>query len=297
MHSKSASDPSLFIIELNWYLELHEFTLVVDYIATHRPDAKILFGGLFATLMHRRIFQELPVHYHIKGDNELPMRLLLEGTPPREVPNLVGLERTAAQQQAETHGLLLRVNKERYDSEIPVSHVYSQTPPPGASAPGGSEIVVVVSLGPKPVTMPSVEGFPAAVNTNKAAVQSRTSRRKGHTTHIGLLFDDPRLILCIDVPSLAGRRRGHRNTRGSKFGDRALLASVVHTPRIDVHLENTQVFALGHKLGAAGSNLICANVLFRLLDVGETATKKIAAKQENDDNDDQNADHRSARLP
>jgi hypothetical protein len=75
----------------------------------------------------------------------------------------VGLELSAAQQRAREHGLELRVNKERHDLDIPASHIYSQTPPPGAQAPAASEIVVVLSLGPEPVTVPNVAGFPVAV--------------------------------------------------------------------------------------------------------------------------------------
>jgi serine/threonine-protein kinase len=80
-----------------------------------------------------------------------------------QVPNLLGLELETAKLRASEMGLELRVNKDRYDSEIPAMHIYSQTPPPDAQALAGSEVVVVVSLGPEPVVMPSVTGFPAGV--------------------------------------------------------------------------------------------------------------------------------------
>jgi hypothetical protein len=83
--------------------------------------------------------------------------------PLLQVPNVVGLELAAAQERAREHGLSLVVNRQRYDPTIPASHIYSQTPPPGAQAPASSEIAVVVSLGPEPVTVPNVAGFPAAV--------------------------------------------------------------------------------------------------------------------------------------
>lgn len=79
-----------FIIELNWYLELYEFELLVDFIKARRPNARILFGGLFAALMHRQIFEHYPVDYFIRGDNELPIRLFLDGEEPRSIPNMVG---------------------------------------------------------------------------------------------------------------------------------------------------------------------------------------------------------------
>jgi len=35
-----------FIVELNWFVELHEFTLIVEFIKKHNPDSVIMFGGL-----------------------------------------------------------------------------------------------------------------------------------------------------------------------------------------------------------------------------------------------------------
>lgn len=80
-----------------------------------------------------------------------------------QVPDLVGLELSAAQERAREYGLALIVNKQRHDLAVPASHIYSQTPPPGAQAPAASEITVVLSLGPEPVTIPNVTGFPVAV--------------------------------------------------------------------------------------------------------------------------------------
>jgi hypothetical protein len=77
-----------------------------------------------------------------------------------QVPNLLGLELETAKQRAAEMGLELRVNKDRYDGEVPAQHIYSQIPAPDAQALAGSEIVVVVSLGPEPIDMPSVTGFP-----------------------------------------------------------------------------------------------------------------------------------------
>jgi serine/threonine-protein kinase len=83
--------------------------------------------------------------------------------PLVQVPNLVGMDEAAAQRRAREHGLELHVNKQDHYPAVPASHIYSQTPPPGAQAPAGSAISVVISLGPEPVTVPNVTGFPAAV--------------------------------------------------------------------------------------------------------------------------------------
>lgn len=79
-----------FFIELNWFTQLEEFLLVVRYVRRHNPSAKIVFGGLFATLEYREIFSIAEVDYFVKGDNEVPLDLYLSGTDPRTIPNLIG---------------------------------------------------------------------------------------------------------------------------------------------------------------------------------------------------------------
>jgi hypothetical protein len=84
-------------------------------------------------------------------------------TPLITVPSLVGLELATAEQQAKDLNLRLQVTGEEYAREIPAMHIHSQTPAAGTRAPADSEIRVVVSLGPQPITMPDVVGFPASV--------------------------------------------------------------------------------------------------------------------------------------
>jgi hypothetical protein len=79
-----------FIVELNWFLQLAGFFRVVDTIRQHNPGAKILFGGLHAALQYREIFARTQVDYFIKGDNELPIKMLLDDAPIPSIPNLVG---------------------------------------------------------------------------------------------------------------------------------------------------------------------------------------------------------------
>jgi hypothetical protein len=79
----------LFIVELNWFIQLYEFTLVVNAIKRVKPNAGILFGGLYSAIKYEELFKRLPVDYCIQGDNELPIDLLLRGCPEKEVPNLV----------------------------------------------------------------------------------------------------------------------------------------------------------------------------------------------------------------
>lgn len=79
-----------FIVELNWFIELYEFQLITRFIKRYNPRAEILFGGLYSQLKYREIFQYAPVDYFIKGDNEVPLKLFLDGADPRTIPNLVG---------------------------------------------------------------------------------------------------------------------------------------------------------------------------------------------------------------
>jgi hypothetical protein len=79
-----------FIVELNWFIELHEFGLLVDFIRRHNPSATILFGGMYAGMHYPELMRRYAVDCFIQGDNELPIRRYLEGAPLRDIPNCVG---------------------------------------------------------------------------------------------------------------------------------------------------------------------------------------------------------------
>lgn len=79
-----------FIIELNWFIELYEFKLLVEYIKKKNKNAKILYGGLYAALKYKEIFAQYDVDYFIRGDNELPMAMFLDEVSPANIPNFVG---------------------------------------------------------------------------------------------------------------------------------------------------------------------------------------------------------------
>jgi len=79
-----------FVVELSWFIELHEFGLIVDFIRAHNPAAEILFGGMYAGIVYPEIFRRYRVDYFIRGDNELPLRLFVEGEAAERIPNLTG---------------------------------------------------------------------------------------------------------------------------------------------------------------------------------------------------------------
>lgn len=82
----------LFILELNWFIELAEFELLANYIKDVNPSAQILFGGLYAAIKYREIFEQYDVDFYIKGDNEVPVQMLLDGVEPEKIPNMMGLD-------------------------------------------------------------------------------------------------------------------------------------------------------------------------------------------------------------
>ncbi len=79
-----------FIVELNWFIQLHEFGLIVDFIKTHNKFAKILFGGMHAGICFAEIFKRYEVDYFICGDNEGPIQQFLQAEDPKKIANFVG---------------------------------------------------------------------------------------------------------------------------------------------------------------------------------------------------------------
>lgn len=86
----AVKEHDLFIIELNWYVQLREFLLLVAFIKRHNKKAKILFGGLFSQLKYKELFRMCDADYFIRGDNEVPIQMLLDSKDPHTIPNMVG---------------------------------------------------------------------------------------------------------------------------------------------------------------------------------------------------------------
>lgn len=79
-----------FVIELCWFTALYEVGLLATHIKQLNPRAEILIGGLYSQLAYREILDAYPVDYVIRGDNELPLAMFLDGADPRTIPNFVG---------------------------------------------------------------------------------------------------------------------------------------------------------------------------------------------------------------
>lgn len=87
----------------------------------------------------------------------LTMRSVLD-TQQVEVPTLVGKRVPEAGNLAGRRGLLLRVEGKRNDPRIPPDHIVSQEPPPGSALKTHRSVRVWLSLGPRKLTLPAVEG-------------------------------------------------------------------------------------------------------------------------------------------
>ncbi|BCJ94834.1 hypothetical protein acsn021_24030 [Anaerocolumna cellulosilytica] len=89
LNEEYVKEYDFFIVELNWFIQLYEFFLIVDYIKEKNKNASILFGGLYSALKYEEIFKRSDVDYYIQGDNELPIDYLLNDVHIKKIPNLV----------------------------------------------------------------------------------------------------------------------------------------------------------------------------------------------------------------
>jgi eukaryotic-like serine/threonine-protein kinase len=74
------------------------------------------------------------------------------------VPSLAGRGLGDAGTLAADRGLVLRIEGRRHDSSVPADHVVAQEPPPGGTLKAHRAVRVWVSLGPRRVSVPPIEG-------------------------------------------------------------------------------------------------------------------------------------------
>jgi serine/threonine-protein kinase len=74
------------------------------------------------------------------------------------VPSLLGQRMPDAGALAARHRLLLRLEGRRNDGSVPVDRIVAQEPSPGSTLKSQRSIRVWVSLGPRRLTVPAVEG-------------------------------------------------------------------------------------------------------------------------------------------
>jgi serine/threonine-protein kinase len=97
-----------------------------------------------------------------------PFATLTVILPPETVgqriaaPNVIGLEQEEARRFLEDSNLGFAVVGERHDIDIPPLHVVAQTIAPGQEVDRGSVVGVILSQGPRFVSVPDVVGLPAS---------------------------------------------------------------------------------------------------------------------------------------
>jgi serine/threonine-protein kinase len=74
------------------------------------------------------------------------------------VPSLAGRALADAAPLAADRGLALRIEGRRHDATVPADHVVAQEPPPGGTLKAHRAVRVWVSLGPRRVSVPPIEG-------------------------------------------------------------------------------------------------------------------------------------------
>ena len=80
-----------------------------------------------------------------------------------KVPQVVGLLYDEAVNRLEAAGFKAKTGEERFVELAPKSTVLAQSPPPGATEPRGTEIVLDVSAGQRQLQVPSVVGLAQVV--------------------------------------------------------------------------------------------------------------------------------------
>jgi serine/threonine-protein kinase len=96
------------------------------------------------------------------------MRVVL-GSRDVTVPGLGGRSLPEAEALVAARGLALRIEGRRHDSSVPAERVVAQEPPPGATLKARRAVRLWLSLGPRRVRVPRVEGD--SVRTARSALE------------------------------------------------------------------------------------------------------------------------------
>lgn len=121
---------------------------------------------------------------------------LSETTAPKiAVPNVIGLEQEEARQFLEASSLGFAVVGERHDADVPPLHVVAQTIAPGQQVDRGSVVGIILSQGPRFVSVPNVVGLPAdSVEPGLKEIGLTVSRRETWSA-------EPKGIVIVQDPS------------------------------------------------------------------------------------------------
>ena len=150
-----------------WYLAVGRYTSTPTVVGLSRPaaEAKLKAAGLHAkwlpsvysdTIAPHLVAVEDPKAGHdLRKGSAVSLRLSLGRD---HVPDVRGDTVDAATAALAKAQLKLGVTQNRYSDTVARNHVITSSPKPGAAVSPGTEITLVVSQGPSPVTLPDVRG-------------------------------------------------------------------------------------------------------------------------------------------
>jgi RHS repeat-associated protein len=92
-----------------------------------------------------------------------------------QVPDVVGLSQADAGAAINAAGLIVGTTTQQYSDTVPAGLVISQNPAAGTSVEGGSQVDLVVSLGPLPMPTANITATPQTVHPGESVTLSWTS--------------------------------------------------------------------------------------------------------------------------
>ena len=181
----------------------------------NRPRPSIIAAGLAAgtvtmqystTVPNNRVISQNPNAGDL-ADPGTPVGIVVsQGVAAQvTVPNVTGLSRTQAETAITGAGLVLGTVSELYNAVLPADDVMYQDPSAGARVAAGTAVVLAVSRGPQPVSVPDLSILSAE---EAQTAPCRCRPRVGFRDRGGPVtrFPQDRLFARIPPPALRSRR-------------------------------------------------------------------------------------------
>ena len=164
------------------------------------------------------------------------------------VPNLEGLEQEDARRILEASGLGFAIVGERHDPKIPPLHIAAQTVAPGQQVVKGTLVGVILSQGPRFISVPNVVGLPAdSVEPGLREIGLIVSRTETWSA-------EPKGVVIAQIPTASTLvvegttvtltvSTGARLPLNANLGDQVMLVAA-EVERIEVPPEGTLALTL-----------------------------------------------------
>ncbi|MFI5491998.1 Stk1 family PASTA domain-containing Ser/Thr kinase [Actinoplanes sp. NPDC051859] len=159
----------LTVLGSTWWVAFGRYTEAPQLVNMTKTQAEqeAKSGGFSLTFVDGRFDETIPKDVVLAQDppateklvngGELTLTLSL-GPERYPVPDIVGLEKTAAQGELEQSKLVFQEGTGAYSDAVPQGVVISTSPAPGESLKPGDTVTVVLSKGKAPISVPGVVG-------------------------------------------------------------------------------------------------------------------------------------------